>query len=118
MGNNPLSWVDPFGLAKVKPWWCTWCGAPHGGVAGEYCPDCDKKSKDPNGGVPPNPSAPTPEPAPPQAPTPDNDSDSTSNSCPNNDCQKKVIGTITWRDKVYLVVMTCVGAISYVLATF
>lgn len=41
---------------------CTWCGAPHGGTYGPYCPDCNKKSQDPDGGVPPNPSLPDPDP--------------------------------------------------------
>jgi RHS repeat-associated protein len=34
---------------------CWHCGAKHGGLRGVYCPDCDKKSKEPKGGVPPNP---------------------------------------------------------------
>lgn len=33
---------------------CTNCGTPNnGGALGDYCPDCFKKSRDPNGGVPP-----------------------------------------------------------------
>ena len=41
---------------------CPWCGALNGGgdYPGAYCPDCEKKSHDPNGGVPPNPNAPDP----------------------------------------------------------
>lgn len=37
---------------------CTNCGAIHGGTFGPYCPDCNTKSKDPDGGVPPNPNPP------------------------------------------------------------
>jgi RHS repeat-associated protein len=37
---------------------CTNCGAIHGGTYGPYCPDCNTKSKGPNGGVPPNPNPP------------------------------------------------------------
>ncbi|WP_156397959.1 RHS repeat-associated core domain-containing protein [Duganella sp. Root336D2] len=70
VGGNPVSDSDPYGLApKKKPprVTCTWCGAKHGGVMGEYCPDCDTKSQDPDGQIPPNPSKPepaTPDPAP------------------------------------------------------
>ncbi|HWX28840.1 MAG TPA: hypothetical protein VNZ53_15550, partial [Steroidobacteraceae bacterium] len=57
---------------------CANCGAPHGGTFGPYCPDCNKKSKDPNGGVPPNPDPPAwdnPDPGPqpgPHGSQPDN----------------------------------------------
>lgn len=37
---------------------CTNCGAIHAGTYRPYCPDCNTKSKDPNGGVPPNPNPP------------------------------------------------------------
>ena len=56
--SNPLRYIDPTGDAPRSPtFWCTWCGAPHGGCYGSYCPDCNDKSKDPNGDVPPNPDA-------------------------------------------------------------
>jgi lipopolysaccharide biosynthesis regulator YciM len=34
---------------------CAKCGAPTAGTYYPYCPDCYKKSLDPNGGVPPIP---------------------------------------------------------------
>jgi hypothetical protein len=34
------------------------CGAPHGGLFGPYCPDCNKKSQNPANGIPPNPGLP------------------------------------------------------------
>jgi RHS repeat-associated protein len=37
---------------------CTNCGAIHGGTFEPYCPDCNGKSKTPDGGVAPNPNAP------------------------------------------------------------
>ena len=56
VGGNPLSFIDPDGLAKksattvcIVPG----CGARHGGVRGPYCPSCYDKSLDPNGGIPP-----------------------------------------------------------------
>lgn len=67
VANRPLDLTDPYGLEpdpkEPKPkssrrsprFFCWWCTAPHGGLRGVYCPDCDKKSKEPNGGVPPNP---------------------------------------------------------------
>ena len=55
--GNPISVTDPTGLApRSKPLWCVWCDAPHAGTFDPYCPDCDTKSKDPNGGVPENPN--------------------------------------------------------------
>ncbi|MDR4470593.1 MAG: hypothetical protein MRJ68_20205, partial [Nitrospira sp.] len=86
--NGPITFGDPFGLApKSKPFWCTWCGAPHGGVAGQYCPDCDKKSRDPEGGVPPNPSRPDPDPS----------------ACPDNQCQNMVPTVIIGATGAYIV---------------
>ncbi len=29
---------------RSPTFWCTKCGAPHGGSQGGYCPDCTKKS--------------------------------------------------------------------------
>jgi hypothetical protein len=58
-GGNPISLTDPTGMApKSKPSWCVWCGAPTAGTYDPYCPDCDSKSRDPNGGVPENPNRP------------------------------------------------------------
>jgi RHS repeat-associated protein len=55
--------TDSLGLegGKSPTQWCTWCGAPHGGLFGDYCPDCESKSRSPTGGVPPNPSSDTEE---------------------------------------------------------
>lgn len=77
--GNPLALSDPDGLSPKSPrFWCFWCGAPHGGVAGVYCPDCDTKSRDPNGGVPPNPS------------TPDNEGENPPANCPNGNCEQEL----------------------------
>jgi RHS repeat-associated protein len=46
----------PVGWNKTPKKGCTNCGWPHSGTYGDYCPDCQGKSLDPNGGVPPNPS--------------------------------------------------------------
>ena len=46
----------PVGWNKTPKKGCTNCGWPHSGTFGDYCPDCQGKSLDPNGGVPPNPS--------------------------------------------------------------
>jgi hypothetical protein len=48
------------------------CGAPHGGLRGNYCPECWGKSQDPNGGVPPEPNAPDDEDYPEQGSNPAN----------------------------------------------
>jgi RHS repeat-associated protein len=77
--SNPLALSDPDGLSPRSPTlWCFWCGAPHGGVTGVYCPDCNTKSEDPNGGIPPNPS------------TPDNEGESPPENCPNGNCEQKL----------------------------
>jgi RHS repeat-associated protein len=54
VGGDPIGFTDPDGLnPKRSPRFiCVNCGAFHGGGT-PYCPDCLKKSQDPNGGVPP-----------------------------------------------------------------
>lgn len=54
--SMPSRYIDPTGDAPRSPtFWCTWCGAPHGGLRGDYCPDCYDKSKQPNSEIPPLP---------------------------------------------------------------
>jgi|HubBroStandDraft_1064217.scaffolds.fasta_scaffold11833_3 hypothetical protein len=77
---NPTIQFDPTpellaGGARSPRFPCTWCGAPHGGAYGPYCPSCNGKSKLPNGGVPPNPDPPdwdTDDDSPPAQADPDN----------------------------------------------
>ena len=103
VNSNPLRFIDPFGLApRSKTWWCTWCGARHGELAGDYCADCDKKSKDPDGGVPQNPTKPEPaEPDTEVAPP-------VSGTCPsgNNDCQ--IIPTVVKTAFGIAILYTCI----------
>ena len=40
-GNTADQSDDP---AKSPTYWCPICGAPHGGSAGDLCPDCSIKS--------------------------------------------------------------------------
>ena len=55
--QSPLNFFDDDGLAKKSPRIvCIVCGGLHGGLFGPYCEWCQKKSLDPNGQVPPNPS--------------------------------------------------------------
>jgi len=54
--NSPTDFTDPSGSdPRSIPFRCKQCGAPHGGLCGDYCPDCDKKSSDPQNNIPPNP---------------------------------------------------------------
>jgi hypothetical protein len=43
------------------------------------------------------------------------ESDNSSKMCPNEDCQDKVLGTVTYRNTVYAVVMSCLGVITYII---
>jgi RHS repeat-associated protein len=82
VNGDPLNSSDPSGTApRFNPrsprFWCTWCGGPHGGLFGNYCPDCYSKSQDPDGQIPADPGSndPTKEP---------------SETCPDGKCQKMV----------------------------
>lgn len=46
-------------------------------MAGVYCPDCDSKSKNPDNGIPPNPSMPDEEGYPP-------------GNCPDGNCEQEL----------------------------
>jgi RHS repeat-associated protein len=66
--------LEPYMQARSPRFRCTapGCGAPHGGLRGNYCPECWGKSQDPNGGVPPDPNAPDDEDYPEQGSNPAN----------------------------------------------
>ena len=53
VGEDPIGYTDANGDVRSKPFRCSNCGAPHGGLYDQYCPECYQKSLDPNGGVPP-----------------------------------------------------------------
>lgn len=64
--GNPIRFTDPLGEEPKAPPKrrysrrsptipCVICEKQHGGLKGRYCLDCDKKSRDPKGQVPPNP---------------------------------------------------------------